>query len=217
MNRRLPSSALGVLLAAPLAAQSKPAVTAADYAKWESLAPAALSPNGQWLAYGVNRVNEENELRIRAVNRDTTIVVRYAITPTFSADSRWIAYAIGVSPATRDRLEREKKPLHNALGFRELTGSKVDSVSDVSSFRFSPDGRYLALRRYPAEGKRVADLIVVDLAAGARTTLGSVSDFSWAERRPLLAVTLETEGGAGNAVQVLDASSNAILVLESSA
>jgi dipeptidyl aminopeptidase/acylaminoacyl peptidase len=216
MIRRILLSAVALPLAGPLAAQVKPAVTPADYGKWESLAPAALSPNGQWLAYGVNRVNEENELRIRGVSRDTTIVVRYAVSPAFSADSRWIAYAIGVSPATRDRLEREKKPVHNALGFRELGGSKVDSVSDVSSFRFSPDGRYLALRRYPAEGKRIADLIVVDLAAGARTTLGSVSDFSWAERRPLLAITLETEGGAGNAIQVLDAATNAIRVLESS-
>lgn len=217
MIRRLLLSAVALPFAGPLAAQIKPAVTPADYGKWESLAPAALSPNGQWLAYGVNRVNEENELRIRGVNRDTTIVVRYAVSPAFSADSRWIAYAIGVSPAARDRLEREKKPVHNALGFRELGGSKVDSVMDVSSFRFSPDGRYLAMRRYPAEGKRTADLIVVDLAAGARTTLGSVSDFSWAERRPLLAITLETEGGAGNAIQVLDATTNAIRVLESSA
>jgi dipeptidyl aminopeptidase/acylaminoacyl peptidase len=216
MIRRILLSAVALPLAGPLAAQIKAAVTPADYGKWESLAPAALSPNGQWLAYGVNRVSEENELRIRGVNRDTTIVVRYAVTPAFSADSRWIAYAIGVSPATRDRLEREKKPVHNALGFRELGGSKGDSVTDVASFRFSPDGRYLAMRRYPAEGKRVADLIVVDLAAGARTTLGSVSDFSWAERRPLLALTLETEGGAGNAIQVLDATTNAIRVLESS-
>ena len=196
--------------------QAKPAVTPADYGKWESLAPAALSPNGRWLAYGVNRVNEENELSIRATGGDTTLVVRYGTTPSFSADSRWIAYAIGVSPAARDRLERDKKPVHNALGFRELGGAKLDSVPEVAAFRFSPDGRYLAARRYPAEGKRVADLIVIDLAAGRRTTLGSVSDFSWAERRPLLAVTLETEGGAGNAIEVLDAGTNAIRVLESS-
>jgi dipeptidyl aminopeptidase/acylaminoacyl peptidase len=203
-------------LPSSLLAQAKPPVTPADYGKWESLAPAALSPNGQWLAYGVNRVSEENELRIRGVGRDTTIVVRYAVTPAFSPDSRWIAYAVGVAPATRDRLEREKKPLHNSLGFRELASGKVDSVPDVASFRFSPDGRYLAMRRYPAEGKRVADLIVADLSAGTRTTLGSVTEYSWAERRPLLAFTLETEGGAGNAVQVLDAASNAIRVLESS-
>jgi dipeptidyl aminopeptidase/acylaminoacyl peptidase len=199
-----------------LLAQAKPPVTPADYGKWESLAPAALSPNGQWLAYGVNRVNEENELRIRGLGRDTTLVVPYASNPAFTADSRWIAYAIGVSPGTRDRLEREKKPIHNALGFRELASSKVDSVLDVASFRFSPDGRYLAMRRYPAEGKKVADVIVQDLAGGSRTTLGNASDYAWAERRPLLALTVETEGGAGNSIQVFDASSNVIRVLESS-
>ena len=54
------SRLLPLLLALPTAllAQSKPAVTPADYPKWESLAGAALSPNGRWLAYAVNR--EEN-------------------------------------------------------------------------------------------------------------------------------------------------------------
>src|SRR6185503_15850272 len=81
----------------------------------------------------------------------------------------------------------------------------------------SPDGRYLAMRRYPAEGKRVADLMVQDLAAGTRITLGSVSDFAWAERKPLLALTLETEGGAGNSIELYDAAGGTIKVLESSA
>ena len=214
--RRAPIWFAALFLPGGLLGQARPPVTPADYGKWESLAPTALSPNGQGLAYGVNRVSEENELRVRAVGRDTTIVVRYGITPAFSADSRWIAYAIGVSPATRDRLEREKKPLHNSLGFRELGSGKVDSVPEVASFRFSPDGRYLAMRRYPAEGKRVAELIVADLAAGTRTTLGGVTEYVWADKRPLLAFTLETDGGAGNAIQVLDATSNTIRVLESS-
>ena len=211
----LPTSAL--LAATSLFAQAKPAVAPADYAKWESPAAATLSPNGQWLAYGVNRVNEENELRLRDLRRDTTIVVAYATGVAFTPDSRWIGYLVGVSPATRDRLERDKKPVHTSLGFRDLLSGKVDSVAEVSAFRFSPDGRYLAMRRYPAEGKKVADVIVQDLIAGTRTTLGNVSDYAWAERRPLLALTVETEGGAGNSIQLFDAATSVIKALESSA
>src|SRR5688500_19579394 len=72
------------------------------------------------------------------------------------------------------------------------------------------------MRRYPAEGKRVAELIVQSMTTGARMTFGNVGDFAWTDRRPVLALTIETEGGAGNAVQVYDAVSQTVRVLESS-
>ena len=217
MRNRLALPAAVLLAAAPLTAQTRSAPTPTDYGKWESPAAAVLSPNGQWLAYGVNRVNENNELRLRDLRRDTTVVVPLASGIAFTPDSRWIGYLVSVAPATRDRLEREKKPVRTSVGFRDLTTGRTDSVADVSAFRFSPDGRHLAMRRYPAEGKKVADVIVQDLVAGTRTTFGSVSDYVWSERRPLLALTVETDGGAGNSIQLFDAATGTIKVLESSA
>ena len=62
--------ALAALLGVPCThaaiAQPRPTVRPADYGQWESLGPASLSPDGQWLAYVVNRVNEQQELRIGA-------------------------------------------------------------------------------------------------------------------------------------------------------
>ena len=127
---RLPSTLVAALVLPALSfAQSKPTVRPADYGKWETLTlggfgqqqqspPNVLSPNGQWLAYGVNRVSEENELRVGATGRDTTIVVAYGSAPAFTGDSRWLVYAIGVSPAERDKLTRDKKPIHNSAGVR---------------------------------------------------------------------------------------------------
>ncbi|MGH7459856.1 MAG: hypothetical protein ACREMA_02360, partial [Longimicrobiales bacterium] len=128
------TAALGLPVA--LAAQVKPALTARDYGKWESPGAALLSPDGQWLAYAINRVNEENELRLRPVVRDTTIVIANASGASFTPDSRWLAFTIGVPPATRERLERERKPIRNSAGLFNLGTSKVDSVADVMSFRF---------------------------------------------------------------------------------
>src|SRR5688572_30736528 len=207
---------LCVAVASRATAQSLSPIKPADYGKWESPGPASLSPNGRWLAYGLNRVNEENELRIRPLDRDTAFVVPNATGAIFSVDSRWVAYLIGVSPATRERLERERKPIRTALGFRELATGRTDSIGEIASFRFSTDGRFIAMRRYPAEGKRVAELIVQNMVTGTRMHFGSVGDFSWAERRPLLALTIETEGGSGNAVQVYDAATQVVKVLESS-
>ncbi|HEX6316325.1 MAG TPA: prolyl oligopeptidase family serine peptidase [Gemmatimonadaceae bacterium] len=205
-----------LLLAVPALATGQSPVTPADYGKWESPGAAILSPNGRWLAYGVSRVNEEHELRIRPLDRDTAFIVPNGTSATFTPDSRWLAYLIGVSPATRERLERERKPIRTALGLRELATGRTDSIGEIASFRLSADGRFIVMRRYPAEGKRVADVIVQSLATGARMTFGNVSEFAWADRRPVLAATIETEGGTGNAVQVYDAISQTLRVLESS-
>jgi dipeptidyl aminopeptidase/acylaminoacyl peptidase len=198
------------------ASAQKPVVTPADYGKWESIGAATLSPNGQWLAYGISRVNEETELRLRSVARDSTIVVKNASGATFSPDSRWMAYTVGVSPAERARLERDKKPIRSSVGIRNVATGAETIVADVASFRFSGDGRYLAIRGYPADGKRTANLFVQDLAAGQRLTFGNVGAFSWSEPGALLALTIETETGVGNAVQVYDAARGSLKVLESS-
>ena len=215
---RIHPAAVAALVAAPLAASAqKPAITPADYGKWESLVAAALSPNGEWLAYGINRVNEENELRLRSVARDSTIVMKHATAAAFSPDSRWLVYAVGVSPAERARLERERKPIRSSVGIRNVATGVETVVADIASFRFSGDGRYLAMRGYPAEGKRTANLFVQDLASGSRLTFGNVGAFAWSEPGALLALTVETETGAGNAVQVYDATRGSLKVLESSA
>jgi len=217
MNR-LSVRVIALCAALPLAigAQSRPTVRPADYAKWESLGPGTLAPNGQWLAYVVNRVNEDNELRLGGVARDTTSAVLYGSAPAFSGDSKWLAYAVGVSPAEREKLTKDKKPVRNSVGIRKLATGATEVVKDVSQFRFSGDGRFLAMRRYPAEGKRAADLIVQDIERGTKMTFGNVTEFAWSDGRALLAFTVETEGGAGNAVQLYDASAGTVRVLDSS-
>ena len=54
-----------------LKAQSKPIPAPADYGQFESLqvvpGNGGLSPDGRWIAYGVNRSNRNNELRIAKV------------------------------------------------------------------------------------------------------------------------------------------------------
>src|SRR3954467_4585993 len=102
MNRSIAALLFTSVVATSLTAQTRPLITPKDYGKWELLGAPRLSPRGDWVAVGVSRVNEENELRIRGGARDTTIVVTYGINPVFSADGKWVAYAIGVSPKERE-------------------------------------------------------------------------------------------------------------------
>ncbi|CAN5664564.1 hypothetical protein BH18ACI5_BH18ACI5_03320 [soil metagenome] len=103
--------ALSLFALAHVPAQSKLPPTPAEWGEFEQLGlqpRGGLSPDGKWLVYGINRSNRNNELRIRNLATGTEKVVPFATQPSFSADSRWIGYAIGMSEAQTERLRTER-------------------------------------------------------------------------------------------------------------
>ncbi len=219
--------------AGALAAQEGPAATAEapaplptltheDYGRWERLGFTELSPNGEWLAIPISRVNEEDELRVRPVaNPDSAIVVPYGSSAEFSRDGRWLAYSIGMSEEARDKLQKEKKPARSKLGLVDLRTGTPTEIGDVASFSFSPDGRFLAMRRYAPDGDRKAtgaDLIVRDLETGKDLAFGNVAESAWQDMEdaaPRLALVIDAEGMGGNGVQLYEPRSGRIRTLDS--
>src|SRR5215203_2634160 len=79
-------------------AQVKQPPARQDWGQFEQLAiqpRGGLSPDGRWLAYGINRSNRENDLRVRNIGSGAETTIVFGAQPSFSADSKWIAYAIG--------------------------------------------------------------------------------------------------------------------------
>ncbi len=226
--------------AVTLSAQTKPAPTLNDYAKWESLVSAGsyggFSPDGEWLAHGINRTNGDNELRVIKLADGTVKTAAFGVRPVFSSDSKWIVYLIGQSEEEREKLRKEKKPVQNGLGILDLAVGEISTFEGVESFSLSSDGAYLAMQRYrptaPAgppgpgrpgavsgPGERLgATLIVRNLASGSDMTFGNVSQFVWqdSEQSRLLAMTISAEGKTGNAVHLYDAGTGVLRVLDSS-
>jgi dipeptidyl aminopeptidase/acylaminoacyl peptidase len=217
-----------------LPAQSpRPAVTPSDYAKWESIAQPVLSRDGKWLAAPIRRNNGTSELRIYQVAQSGPRIASSASEPAFSADSRWVGYAIGYSEAEEDKLKKAKKPVQNKLGVLELVSGAAVAIEDVSSFAFSDQGAWIAFRRYPptrttpasAAAEPAADapapdpagapLTVRDLKTGADTTFGNVTGFAWQSKGTHLAMTIGVDGREGNAVQLYDPATGALRVLDS--
>ena len=100
-------------LTAVVGAQSKPPVPPAEYGQFETLATIAnhggLSPDGKWLAYGINRANRNNELRVVNIATGATTVAAFGAQPAFAADSRWVAYSIGLPEAQQDKLRKRQE------------------------------------------------------------------------------------------------------------
>jgi dipeptidyl aminopeptidase/acylaminoacyl peptidase len=220
-------------------AQTKQPATFADYGQWETLARAGsyggFSPDGKWLAYGINRTNGNNELRITKFAGGKTEVVAFGSQAVFSSDSRWIAYRIGYSEAEQEKLKKKKKPVQNKLGLMNLLTGKKSTIDTIESFAFSSDGAYLAMRRYKPErtsGDSAASgrggdapkeplgttLIVRQLSSGRDTAFGNVSQYVWqdAEHSHLLAITISADGKAGNGVHLFDPETTLLRVLDSS-
>jgi dipeptidyl aminopeptidase/acylaminoacyl peptidase len=215
-----------------LAQQKKP-ITPADYGKWETLTFGELSSDGKWLAYGVNRSNGKNEMRVRSLSGDQVTTIAFGSSPAFSGDGRWLAYTIGYSEQEQERMTKAKKPIQNKLGLLNLTTRETIVIDGVASFAFNKSGEYLAMRRYPVEKKEGqspaegesgvdreapgVDLVVRDLVKGADTNFGNVSGFAWQDAGALLAMTINAEGKAGNGVQLYDAMTGALRALDSGA
>ncbi|HET7218015.1 MAG TPA: prolyl oligopeptidase family serine peptidase, partial [Vicinamibacterales bacterium] len=190
-----------------------------------------LSPDGRWIAYGINRSNRDNELRVASVADGTVKTVAFASQPVYSADSRWVAYAIGYSEAQEEKLRQQKKPVQRKAGILNLATGEMSTVDAVESFAFDASGTHLALKRYAPERKDAPDaganansdeppasssLIVRHLASGRDMTFGNVGEFTWQDEGKLLAFTINADDKAGNGVQLFDPDTGALRVLDSS-
>jgi len=226
-------------------AQSKPALTPADYGKWETLGQGTLSPDGKWLAYEIRRTDKNDELRVSPTAGGKTFAIAFCTAANFSADSHWLACEATVSEAEQDRLKKARRPVQNKLSLLELATGAVTHIEDVQSFAFAGRQEYVAFRRYPPSrdtggaaatpaggrggvggrgGGGAGDgetdpvgaaLTVRDLATGTDTSFGGVTAYSWQDAGTNLAMTVGLEGRAGNALQVFDPKNGSLRVLDS--
>ena len=227
-------------LCCALRAQTKAPAQPADYGQFESLFMSrdfgGLSPDGKWLAYGINRSNRNNELRVTNLADGNTKTAAFATQPVFSSDSRWVAYAIGYSEAQEEKMRKDKKPIHRKLGLMNLSTGEQIVIESVESFAFSPNGAYLALRKYPPEKSEKkdgpdaaaktededtpgAELMLRLLSSGRDTSFGNVSEFAWQDlpkTGTLLAMAIHSEDKTGNGVQLFNTENSSVRVLDSS-
>ena len=222
MMRSLPLRPLALAIIASgfaitgVSAQDRPTLGSDDYDQWERLGAAALSPNGEWMAVSIGRVNDEGELRIHQTRADSVVIVPFGSRPSFSDDGTWLAYSIGVSPDERDAAGKEDRPVHNQLGLLNLRTGEQTARADFESFVFSDDGRYLALRRYKPKDKESegVDVVVHDLATGSDMSFGNISEMAWQDEGSLLALVTDADAQVGNGVTLYDPASGRIRSLD---
>jgi len=159
----------------------------------------------------------------------TPKVLSFGSQATFSADSQWLAYAIGLSESQEEKRRQQKKRIKRKLGALRLDSGDMTTVDGIEAFAFNASGTHLAMKRYAPERKDqpeqpAADdappgttLIVRELATGRDTTFGNVTEFVWQDKGKLLALTISADDKTGNGVQLFEPESGSLRVLDSAA
>ena len=210
----------------------KKPVPVADWAKWETLGQGSLSPDGKWVAWDLRRQVGGVELRYRAVGDDADKIVRLGSNPLFTKTSRFLLYTItpdttnnggrggarggGAGRGGATGVAGNAAAARNSVGIVDLRSGTTILLAEVQSFALSGSGTHVALRRYPAQGRRGADVVVRDLEQGSEVTFGNIAEFGWSDEGALLAMAIDVEGKTGNGVQLLNAETGAIRSLDAS-
>ncbi len=216
--------AMAVAQEPEVAADSQPRpIEIVDALAWNRIGSTAVSNDGRWFVYRLVPNEGDGEVVLRSTVGEAP---GFAGSLAFSEDSRWLAFVIYPDRAAARRLEKEKEPARNKVGLVELATGELTEFEDVRAFQFAGEaGGWIALHRYAPQGllggrnsgerARGSDLLLYELESGAQLSIGNVSEFAFDESGRRLAWLIDTDGQAGNGVQLRDMQTGVVRVLES--
>ncbi len=94
-----------------------------------------------------------------------------------------------------------------------LATGETSKVENISSFGFSKDGKFLALKPNPdpKSESKTSTIIVSNLATGMDFTFGNVKEYVWSDQGSLLAMIVDTKEVVGNSVMLFDGKVSVVL------
>lgn len=178
------AAALAVLSAAPLAAQSPRPIIPADLLRLRSVGDPRVSPDGEWVAFTVSRVDSTKDKRdsdIYMVRWDGTRTLRLTSSSESESDPRW-------SPDGRylSFVSSRQGSDASQLWLLERAGGEAQRVTEldegVKDYAWSPDGSRIVIVSKDVDSLAKADTlrprpIVIDRYLAKRDGDG------WLDRR----------------------------------
>ncbi|MET0208013.1 MAG: prolyl oligopeptidase family serine peptidase [Burkholderiaceae bacterium] len=154
-----PVAAAAASAVAPVS--DKRPITHDVYATWRSIQGTQLSRDGQWTAYALVAQEADGELVLRRAIDGKEWRAPRGTAPVFSADGRYVAFAVQPTRADLDKARKDKKKGDDApkpgAGLMNLETGKIEIVERVKRFAWGKDGgQHLALLLEAPAGKKDA-------------------------------------------------------------
>jgi dipeptidyl aminopeptidase/acylaminoacyl peptidase len=245
----VPGSAPGSTLAAQRA--DKKALNVGDYGRWNRITSTAISNDGRWMSYAYAPNEGDITLYVKQIeggDRVHTIAVGGPGAaggrgggggfgggggggPTFSDDSRWIAYYVNPSenagrggraggagnpPNGRGAAPPQGRGAAPAAAQRRLellqleTGVKI-TFPNPASLSFSKGSKFLAVKANRPTGADTSykggDLLLRDLVNSTTRNIGNVNQYEFDATGKQLAYTVDAADKLGNGVYLMDVAS----------
>jgi dipeptidyl aminopeptidase/acylaminoacyl peptidase len=208
-----PQPARAVAAAAASSVQpdsAKAPITHDVYATWRSIQHTQLSRDGQWLAYALVAQEADGELVVRHMADGREHRAPRGTSPQFSADGRFVAFAVQPTRDELDQAKKDKKKGDEApkagAAWMDLATGRVETVERVKRFAWGRDGgRHLAMLleplakkdsgKEPAKDAKVPGtaLVLIDAETKQRNTYKDAAEFEWNRPGTLLAYTLSVK------------------------
>jgi dipeptidyl aminopeptidase/acylaminoacyl peptidase len=196
----------------------KKVLTLDDYPKWKHIQEGAISDNGDWITYGLRPNGGDVTLYIKSLPDNKIYDIAVGSDPKISRDSRWAAYKISSSKEEAKKLRKEKKTVTTKVELLDLNSGDKVTYANASSFVFSNDSGFFAVKKDKADKDAKhdgTDLVLRNLKTGLDLNIGNVGSFSFNHRGSMLAYTIDADKKAGNGVYVLVLDSGTIRPLDS--
>ncbi len=196
-----------------------------DVPGWKSLAPngAFMSPDGQWIAYGIVPVDGDGELFLQKTG-DTgmqkfPIGGSNFISMAFSEDGKWFAFKETPKAAAEKAASKAGgKTLYDKLHVIELATNKKTMFDRVSNYAFNgTNATYLGMvmAREKGSAGKGGDFLLLELASGKNQNIGNVAEFEFNKKGNWLAYTIDAGNQAGNGVHLLQVADKRITIIQS--
>ncbi len=220
-----------VLLVRPVSAQKK-VLTFTDIMKFRQIESPVISDDGKWVSYVLQPDRGDGEARIHSLESGKVYAIPRGTKPVFSKNARWVVMGAKPTAVEIERKEKDKDaPKPGMVLVNTGTGDTVQ-VSDVQSFSFSEDSRWLVYSKAKVDkkpdsprqsdaGKDTSqsklkkkkenagtDLILRELASGKETRIAFVVSYAIDSTSHFLAYVVADTVGGTNGVYLRDLHQN---------
>lgn len=144
-----------------ITSEQKKHLTPENYKLWEHIISGTISDNGEWYTY-FKRHKNTSPLFVVSTNSTLKYEIPYGGIHQFSTGSNWIAC-----------VDREKD-----MRLLNLKDGRMQLISNVIKFEFSPDGNYLIyLKNERIDTQSSSSIYILNLKSGKINTIDGITDY----------------------------------------